>query len=334
MNFQNIIAGFLAFVASLSSLFQSPQTVTFRDVAQNLNPLSIVAMRERSYLGSDITIEETLSSAPTYNRYFASYKSDGLKIYALLLVPKGTKPANGWPVIVFNHGYIIPDKYTSDGNYTYYFDAFAKNGYIVFKPSYRGNGRSEGSSTSSYFSPDYTIDDLNAIASIKKFKDADPNKIGVWGHSMGGNITLRDLVVSHDIKAASIWAGVVGPIDEIMNNWQNRVTYKPDVLDLTLRNKSKNALIEIYGDTKENPEFWKSVDPVNFTKDINTPIQIQVGLSDNQVPPDFSSSLYEKLKKENKSVKFYEYSGADRNISQSFNVAIKRSLDFFDKYLK
>ena len=335
MNLQNIIAGLMAFVASVVGLVHSPQTITFQDVAQNLNPLSIIAMRARTYPGSTMTIEQTLAPATTYNRYVVSYLSDGLKIYALLYVPKGDKPQNGWPVIVFNHGYITPERYTPDGNYIVYTDAFAKNGYIVFKPNYRGNGKSEGSPTSTYFSPDYTIDDLNAISSIKKYPDANPNAIGIWGHSMGGNITLRDLVVDRtDIKAAVIWSGVVGPIDQIMTNWQNRVSYKPDAEDLKLRNLNSDALVGIYGSPKENPDFWNSVDPTFFIKDITTPVQINVGLADNQVPPDFSSSLRDKLQSANKTVEYYQYPGANHDINQSFTLAMKHSIDFFDKYLK
>ena len=40
-------------------------------------------------------------------------------------------------------------------------------------------------------SPDYTIDVLNAVSSMQRYQDADPNRIGMWGHSMGGMATLR-----------------------------------------------------------------------------------------------------------------------------------------------
>ena len=62
---------------------------------EDLHPLSIEYMRQQSYPGSEITIEQTLSSGSNYNQYIASYKSDGLKIYALLTVPKEPKPKNG-----------------------------------------------------------------------------------------------------------------------------------------------------------------------------------------------------------------------------------------------
>ncbi len=322
-------------LAMLSGIFHPVQSLTSQKTPVPLNPLTIQAMRERSYSGSDIVIEETLTPEKTYNRYIASFKSDGLKIYALLLIPNTVKPINGYPVIVLNHGYIIPEKYTPDGNYIPYFDAFARAGYIVFKPDYRGNGKSEGFPTSTYFAPDYTVDDLNAIASIRKYKDANPTKIGVWGHSMGGSITLRDLVVNtKDIKAAAIWGGVVGSYNDIIFNWQDKVTYKPNTEDLMLRYKNLNVLEGAYGTPITNSGFWNSVDPSFFVKDITAPVQISVGLADNQVPPNFSKDLYGKFISAKKVAKYFEYPGSNHDINQSFTLAMKRTIDFFDSYLK
>src|SRR3990167_9704794 len=157
---------------------------------ERLHPLSIEYMQQQSYPGSDITIEQTLPAGSNYNQYIASYKSDGLKIYVLLTVPQGAKPKNGWPVIIFNHGFIPPEQYRTTERYVAYVDAFARNGYIVFKSDYRGHGNSEGKAEGGYGSNAYTIDVLNALSSMKKYKDTDPNRIGMWGHSMGGGITL------------------------------------------------------------------------------------------------------------------------------------------------
>jgi hypothetical protein len=92
------------------------------------NSLSIEYMRKQEYPGSDIIIEQTLPDGSNYSRYIASYKSDGLKIYALLTVPKGEKPATGWPVVIFNHGYIPPTQYRTTEKYIAYTDAFSRNG--------------------------------------------------------------------------------------------------------------------------------------------------------------------------------------------------------------
>ncbi|HZQ08333.1 MAG TPA: alpha/beta fold hydrolase, partial [Anaerolineae bacterium] len=175
-----------------------------------LSPLTIQYLRERTFPGSELKIEQTLTPGANYSRYIASYLSEGFKIYGLLTVPKGTKPATGWPVIIFNHGFIPPTVYRTTERYVAYVDAIARSGYIVFKSDYRGHGSSEGDATGGYGSPAYTIDVLNALASVKRMPEADPNRIGMWGHSMGGQVTLRAMVTDPEIKAGVIWAGVVG----------------------------------------------------------------------------------------------------------------------------
>lgn len=191
-------------------------------LTDNLHELSIEYLRNGEYPGSDITVEQNLESASSYNRYLASYRSEGLKIFALLTVPSSIKPDGGWPAIIFNHGYIQPSLYLTTEKYVAYIDGFARNGFIVFKPDFRGHGNSEGQATGAYGSSDYTIDALNAVASVKKLKDANGERIGMWGHSMGGFITLRSMVVDQGIKAGVIWAGVVGSYSDLLDNWRRR----------------------------------------------------------------------------------------------------------------
>lgn len=303
---------------------------------QPLDPLSIAAMRDRQYSGSDLKIEENLADGSNYHQYIASYTSDGLKIHGLLTVPAGAKPKNGWPAIMFNHGYIPPDQYRTIERYVAYVDGFARNGYMVFKPDYRGNGSSDGQPEGAYYSPAYTVDVLNALASVKKLPEVDPNKIGMWGHSMGGNITLRSLVVRpDDIKAAVIWGGVVGTYDDLMNNWQRRVPFQPSQRELALRNRKRAELLAQYGNPKDNPSFWNAIDPNNNLQFVKAPIQLDVGLSDEEVPWQFSEGLKQRLEQAGKTVEYYTYEGADHNISgSSFSLAMQRSIDFFDTYLK
>lgn len=300
------------------------------------SPLSIAAMRKDNYPGSDLTIEQTLSPGSNYSQYIASYMSEGLKIYGLLTVPDGAKPLSGWPVIIFNHGYIPPSEYRTTERYVAYVDAFARRGYIVFKSDYRGNGSSEGQPESAYYSPAYAIDVLNALASIKRYKNTDANHIGMWGHSLGGNITLRDMVVNPKyIKAAVIWGGVVGSYYDLANNWQHRVTYRPPATELANRNSGRQQMISMYGAPATSSAFWQSIDPTAHLTDITTPIQLHTGGSDEEVPVTFSQTLYASLTKAGKIVEYYNYPGADHNISSpNFELAMQRSIDFFNKYLK
>jgi hypothetical protein len=176
----------------------------------DLPPLAITVMRAKAYPGSDLVFEKTLSGGSGYNRYIVSYQSDGLKLFGLLTIPTGVKPIAGWPVILLNHGYIPPREYSTDQSYAGIVAPLATAGYIVFKPDYRGHDNSPGIPYQIYVSPAYLTDSLNALASIKMYKDANPNAIGVWGHSMGGNITLHELVIAHDIKAIFLTGGIPG----------------------------------------------------------------------------------------------------------------------------
>jgi len=332
-------AGFLIMNKKpLSSVAKIP-SLTKEDPDQGgpkkeLHPLTIEHMRQQRYPGSDLVIEQTLPSGSNYDRYIASYKSDGLKIYALLTVPQGDKPKTGWPVIIFNHGYIPPAEYRTTERYIAYTDAFSRNGYIVFRPDYRGHGNSEGNPEGAYYSPAYTIDVLNAVSSMKKYKAADPKRFGMWGHSMGGSVTLRSMVVTKDIKAGVIWAGVVADYKDLAENWHRARPFQPSERELAFRRPGRQALVNKYGDWNKNPVFWNSIAPISYVKDISGPIQIHHGTEDDEVPVLFSERLDEALKKAGKPVELFTYDGDDHNISQNVTTALDRSVAFFDKYVK
>ncbi len=333
-----IIFGILAiFYSRFSSSSQQKQLtdqLNLQDdggITQSLHPLTIESLRKGEYPGSDIVIEQTLDSSSNYQRYIASYKSEGLKIYGLLTLPNGEKPKNGWPVIIFNHGYIPPAQYRTTERYIAYTDAFSRNGYILFRPDYRGHGNSEGQAAGGYGSNAYTIDVLSALASMKKYKDADSNNIGMWGHSMGGFITLRSMVVKKDIKAGVIWGGVVANYPDLINSWRRRssVTPPPGV-----RPGWRQSLIKQYGQPEKNPDFWSSISANAFLSEISGPLQLHHGESDTSVPLAFSRKLSDQMKAVNRVVELYTYSGDDHDISGNFGIAMQRSIDFFDKYLK
>jgi dipeptidyl aminopeptidase/acylaminoacyl peptidase len=293
-------------------------------------------MRQQAYPGSEIVIEETLEPGVNYSRYIASYRSEGLKIYALLTVPMGEKPATGWPVVVFNHGYIPPEQYRTTERYVAYVDGFARNGYIVFRSDYRGHGNSEGEARGGYGTPDYTVDVLNGVAAIKNYLDADPDRIGMWGHSMGGYITLRSMVTTGDVKAGVIWAGVVGSYPDLFERWRRRAgddpTPTPD--PNSTRGRWRRDLLDTYGSPEDNPEFWASISANSFLEGLSGPLQLHHGTADTSVPIEFSATLYEQIQDVGGTVEYYVYEGDDHNISTSFGLAMQRSIAFFDTYVK
>jgi len=297
--------------------------------ATGLHPLFIESGRRRDYPGSEVVIEETLSGGGNFNRYLVSYQSDGLKIYGLLAIPNGERPATGWPVIIFNHGYILPTQYNATVYYVDHVNALARNGYMVFQPDYRGHGRSEGEATGLYMTPDYVTDVLNTLASIKRHPQADPDRIGMWGHSMGGYVTLRAMVTTDEVKAGVIWAGVVGSYEEMVAWWDVRRSFA-----LIEPREWRDAIVASYGNWEENPAFWAAISANTYLADLSGPLQLHHSATDGVVPVAFSNTLDEQLQAAGKVVEYYVYGGDDHNLSASFEPAMSRSVAFFDQYVK
>jgi dienelactone hydrolase len=301
-----------------------------------LHPMMIAAMRQRSYPGSDIVIEEELEPGVNYRRYYAYYLSEGLKIYALLTIPNGERPASGWPVIVFNHGYIPPDVYRTTQRYIAYVDRLAQSGYIVLRSDYRGHDQSEGEATGAYGSPGYVVDILNAVASLKRFPEADPKRIGMWGHSMGGYITLRSMVISPDIKAGVIWAGVVAPYPDLFARGTPNAPSGTGGTPFPGGGGRgwRSTWATLYGTPAENPDFWNGVSSNFYLADLSGPIQLHHGTADESVPLAASQTLYDQMVAAGQTVEFYSYEGDNHNLSGFFSTAMNRTIAFFDLYVK
>ena len=209
----------------------------------SLEALTIDALRKRRF-NSSIRVEADLSKSPaarayadrffvdakpTYVSAMASYRSDGLRLYTRIDVPTTPPPAGGYPVIVFMHGWVGYDaakefhfSYTPASMYAEMIDAYAKAGFVVVTPGYRGHGTVNGViadgrasmaawDNATHVSPIlYAVDTLNLIDGLRSLERGDWRKWGhasrnvrlnlrrlsVAGHSQGGDVALIVLAVS------------------------------------------------------------------------------------------------------------------------------------------
>ena len=58
------------------------------------------------------------------------------------------------------------------------------------------------------------MDILYLIEGVYSIPQADEKNIFLWGHSMGGEITLKALEISQKVKSASLWAPVSASFPE------------------------------------------------------------------------------------------------------------------------
>lgn len=69
---------------------------------------------------------------------------------------------------MFNYDYISPQQYRTTKRYVADVGAFARGGFVVFKPDYRGHGSSQGQPASTAcWSPEYSTDVLSAYSSSR-----------------------------------------------------------------------------------------------------------------------------------------------------------------------
>ncbi len=214
----------------------------------SLASLSVEALRTRPY-GSTLKIEEQIggraggndyadayggTGSGPYDTFLASYDSDALGLYTRVDIPNGPMPANGYPVVIFCHGWIgieaAPSfhfSHTPKSMYAELIDAYVDAGFVVLTPGYRGHGTVNGVpadgieymaawDNGSYLSPIfYAIDVLNLLDGVHSLEaidwslwrphDApvklDLTKISISGHSQGGDVVLNVLAIAGEGSA-------------------------------------------------------------------------------------------------------------------------------------
>lgn len=297
------------------------------------NDLTIAALREMTIKGSDILITETLTPGVNYSRYIASYQSEGNKIYGLLTIPSGDVPEGGFKAVVFNHGYIPPDAYRTTERYVAYVDMLAQSGFVVFKIDMRGHGDSEGEPIGSYFSPAYTIDAISGLRSLQRMDIVDPDGIGMWGHSMAGNLVLRAMLMEPDIKAGVIWAGAVYSYDDFVKYSITDTSFvRPPTQSASSRRSSE--IFETYGRPDTSVPFWEAVSLTKNIEYLENPVQLHHALDDDVVNVGYSRDLGAVLKANEKTYALYEYESGGHNIgAPSFDLAMRRTIAFFREHL-
>lgn len=294
--------------------------------------LTIPYLRQKTY-NSTLGSREQISSNGNYTSYLTSFSSDGFKVNGLLTIPNGQKPEKGWPAIVFIHGYIPPAQYQTTTQYADYIDYLARNGFVVFKIDLRGHGNSEGEAGGGYYGSDYIVDTLNAYSALQNADFVNPKAIGLWGHSMAGNVALRSMATKPEIPGVVIWAGAVYSYIDQRKYGISDASYMPPTNN-TQRINRRRELFEKNGSPSAESLFWQQVAPTNYLHDLKGAIEIHHAVDDPVVNIGYSRDLIDLLDKTSVPHELYEYQSGGHNISgSSFNQAMQRTVEFYKKYL-
>ena len=284
----------------------------------SLSQYSFENLQKRKYAGGIIKLDKIIKYDINFTSFLFFYESDGKKISGLLNLPSGNGP---FPVVVLLRGYVDQEIYYTGLGTQKVGEAFAKEGYLALAPDFIGYGSSDPQLSADILEDRFSkpVEVLNLLASIKSLKQANPDKIFLWGHSNGGQIALSVLEISQKSYPTVLWAPVFKGFPEALTDYMH-------VLDD--QGKKVKAAIDKFLLDYDASQY--SI--ITYLKKINSPLQIHQGTADDLVLISRSDEFVSQLKSLDKKVEYFTYQGADHNLSGSaWQTAVSRSLVFFNK---
>jgi len=292
-----------------------------------LIPRSIDEMKEKTFVGSTLVLEDILATNATYTRYRISYNSNGLSISGIMNIPAWDWP---FPLVILNHGYIDPAVYTVGRGLKREQDYLARNGYAVLHTDYRNHGLSDSSADlnnnyyfRSYF---YGTDSINAINAVNNRWDPriDTTNVAMMGHSMGWWVTMHSILARPDlIDAAVLYAPVHTRERENFDRWR-REDLSSNELQV-LENNIWNISLD---------ESFAPYSPASYLDEISIPLQYYHGTNDKDVPYERSVESVNSLKKTNQNIELITYEGEQHEFWFRWNDFMAWVVTFLDKELR
>jgi len=295
--------------------------------------LTIPELAARSYGNGQLKNWQVINQAVGFTRYLISYPSDGLTIYGFMDVPTAPpRVGSTYPVVIAVHGYIAPGLYQTIDYTARYADRLSAAGFLVLHPNLRNYYPSDKGPN--VMQVGYAVDVLNLIAMVRKqggqpgtLQHADPTAVGLWGHSMGGGISIRVMEVDQQIQAVVLFNAVSGDTRHGIANDPN-APYTPVAPAESNRGPARPGLII--------PDaVYQLISPINFYDRVRAAISIHYGLADKTVSPQRSVQLCAQLLALQKSVECYSYPNEPHNFGgASDQLFIQRTIAFFNAHLQ
>lgn len=198
-----------------------------------------------------------------------TFTSEGAPVQAMLYrAGGGTKQ----PALVLSPGRIRDIK-----GIEWLSRALADRGYVVLTQRYRdGDIR--------YYGRD-AEDIRNAVSHLEKLSGVDGTRIGIVGHSRGGNASL--LAAASDLRVRSTVA--LSPVADHVRYVRGLREYAPSRYAEMVKSHG--------GSPEDDAAYYREVSAVTHAERIKAPVLLVHGMLDLVVPHDHSQWMYEALVK-------------------------------------
>ena len=254
-----------------------------------------------------------------------TYKArDGADVYARLYTPEmiGAKRDPRRPAVIFIHGAGYAQnahKYWPSYYREYMFhNLLASLGYVVLDPDYRassGYGRDWRTAIYQHMGGKDLEDVVDGAKFLTATEKVDPKRIGVYGGSYGGFITLMAMFTTPDVFAAG---AALRPVTD----WAHyNHGYTSNILNLP----------------QNDPEAYKRSSPIFFAEGLKGHLLICHGMVDTNVFFQDSVRLVQRLielRKDNWSIAPYPVENHTFSEETSWADEYKRILKLFEENLR
>ena len=294
------------------------------DVENSLDLYAVAARPGATPMRLSDSMPAGLNRADLVAPTFVSFPSrlDQAPVPSSLMLPKHLDTSKKHPAIVWIHGSGSDQNFLGwhPGSYRMYYSVsqyLVQQGYIVLTPDYRGSsGYSRNWATGVHMG--LGVNDTADVAAgadyLKTLPYVDPDRIGVWGLSYGGFLTLQALNTDPTLWRCGI--DVAGVVD-----W---ATYGAGYTTPRL------------GTPVENPEIYRVSAPINFMQKLARPLMVLHGTNDRNVQFRDSLRVIDTLLKLDKPFEMGVYPGEIHFFRRAHILrdAWRRAEAFFDAHLK
>ncbi len=336
---------FVLIIVSITILFFVRRTdnieeKTSKIIEKPLEKYNFENLRNTKFNGNPIALGETIKDEDLYTSqmfYFSVWdfgKKQNKKVSGLLNIPKED---GSYPVIVMLRGFVPKDIYETGVGTKRMGEFLISNNFITLAPDFLGYGQSDLPSKdameerfetyTTLLSLLSSLGNLNnaLIASYSGRIQADITRVGLWGHSNGGQIALSILEITGRSYPTVLWAPVSKPFPYSILYYTDEFEDHGKALRRVVANFENTYDVELYS-------------PTNFYSWINAPLQIHQGDNDDAVPKKWSDQLVEDLEELEKDVEYFVYPNSDHNLMPAspsqggpdgWAIAVEKSLNFY-----
>jgi dipeptidyl aminopeptidase/acylaminoacyl peptidase len=233
--------------------------------------------------------------------------ADGLKIPAYLTLPPGRAPKN-LPLVVLPHG---GPAATDTGEFNWWAQALAAQGYAVLQPNYRGSTLSEQFMSAGFgqWGRKMQSDLSDGVRYLASAGFVDPKRVAIEGGSYGGYAALAAAALDPAPYRCAVSVAGIADLPDFLS-WVARK-------HLNEASASERYWDRFMGAPGGDDAILKTVSPMRHVDRIDMPVLLIHGKDDTVVPYDQSYNMANAMKDAHKNVELVTLREEDHWLSRS-----------------